>query len=834
MKTKNIFRMLLVAAALLMGANNVKADNELLFHGTKVGGICYQGHQGGSTNITIDLATIKDADPAIGNKIKIVASKNVDDGSEGRYRLQIVNSSYLSFDFSDWDGENDGQTILDTNESENDHSTYFEFTLSKNSIDRMTNVNNVGGGIIINFLGLTITEVWLIKEADDPNATFSISIDEDILHGSLISEQTKAKKDDIIILTATSEVGYKLNKILVNGSSAGVTITNTEQNENGSYTYEATFAMPARATTVSAIFVENNTIWYDDPQTIVTIPASEFVGIPENSVLRIYTGMARIGLNNTWYEENVINNNGLYKSGGYFEIVLTQPMLDEYVTDDTGLRIEKGWKDNAQTPITKVTLTRPTPPVSHNITYSSNNAHHGSFAENNPTEAIAGNTVTVEIEEDEGWLGIVTATYGDDNTSLNVSTGTQAGQYTFIMPDADVSVYLSFERLYTVTADATEHGTINLANETYFRANAEYSFSVTPADNYEISADDISVYTGEGEDREEIEFTQRSGSSNSYFFTMPEANVHISATFHAVQHEPVEITLAFSASRVEYDINSSTAFVAPTLTANGQAVSADLGIVYSSSRTSVAEVDPVTGEVEIYGTGTTVITATFPDDSNYTGSAEYTLYVYEIAEDGDWEEVSFVNGETTYEYRTYVTPGVIDFGRSDHVEAYYATGYDDEVVEFTQVLSTCAAGTPLLLKKTGNNCKLWLLTDDDATGSELTGNLLRPGSTNEEGEAEEVSGPNKYVLTIHNEEPVFAEVKNHAANVDANHAYLYLGTNAPASGRLRVKFSDESTGISTIEAETTNDGVIYNLRGQRVENPTKGLYIINGKKVVIK
>ena len=30
------------------------------------------------------------------------------------------------------------------------------------------------------------------------------------------------------------------------------------------------------------------------------------------------------------------------------------------------------------------------------------------------------------------------------------------------------------------------------------------------------------------------------------------------------------------------------------------------------------------------------------------------------------------------------------------------------------------------------------------------------------------------------------------------------------------------------------DGIYYNLAGQRVAQPTKGLYIVNGKKVVIK
>jgi len=44
-----------------------------------------------------------------------------------------------------------------------------------------------------------------------------------------------------------------------------------------------------------------------------------------------------------------------------------------------------------------------------------------------------------------------------------------------------------------------------------------------------------------------------------------------------------------------------------------------------------------------------------------------------------------------------------------------------------------------------------------------------------------------------------------------------------------------STGISNISADKSLEGaVFYNLNGQRVEKPAKGLYIVNGKKVVIK
>lgn len=42
------------------------------------------------------------------------------------------------------------------------------------------------------------------------------------------------------------------------------------------------------------------------------------------------------------------------------------------------------------------------------------------------------------------------------------------------------------------------------------------------------------------------------------------------------------------------------------------------------------------------------------------------------------------------------------------------------------------------------------------------------------------------------------------------------------------------TGIQTLKQERPADSVYYNLSGQRVEHPTKGLYIHNGKKVVIK
>lgn len=80
--------------------------------------------------------------------------------------------------------------------------------------------------------------------------------------------------------------------------------------------------------------------------------------------------------------------------------------------------------------------------------------------------------------------------------------------------------------------------------------------------------------------------------------------------------------------------------------------------------------------------------------------------------------------------------------------------------------------------------------------------------------------------------------------LDWNHAYLklpkYTFPGHPAeSDEFAMLFmnGDEETGIKDVTATTVYGGekdVYYNLNGVRVENPTKGVYIMNGKKVVIK
>ena len=42
------------------------------------------------------------------------------------------------------------------------------------------------------------------------------------------------------------------------------------------------------------------------------------------------------------------------------------------------------------------------------------------------------------------------------------------------------------------------------------------------------------------------------------------------------------------------------------------------------------------------------------------------------------------------------------------------------------------------------------------------------------------------------------------------------------------------SGINGIHADDLKNGKVYNLDGQRVAQPTKGVYVVNGKKMVVK
>ena len=143
----------------------------------------------------------------------------------------------------------------------------------------------------------------------------------------------------------------------------------------------------------------------------------------------------------------------------------------------------------------------------------------------------------------------------------------------------------------------------------------------------------------------------------------------------------------------------------------------------------------------------------------------------------------------------------------------YKVGYDSESGKLfaTEVQGVLPAGNGLLVK--GQSILVFPTTDEEAT-TDVTGNLLVAALA--DTDLSEIKDAYIY------QDGTF--VANSSDVVPAGDAYLVLeGVAAPYL----------PLGISTIRVDAS-ESVFYDLQGRRVSTPTSGLYIQNGRKVVVK
>lgn len=116
--------------------------------------------------------------------------------------------------------------------------------------------------------------------------------------------------------------------------------------------------------------------------------------------------------------------------------------------------------------------------------------------------------------------------------------------------------------------------------------------------------------------------------------------------------------------------------------------------------------------------------------------------------------------------------------------------------------------------------------------SELPNNYLEGITAATSVKALATEGKSIYVL--YNDE----FVKTNSGTIPANRSYLPVGMDVIANARLSISFADddEITAIERIanSQQLKANGQYYDLQGRKVAQPAKGLYIVNGRKVVVK
>ncbi|MBR2203124.1 MAG: hypothetical protein IJ914_02840 [Prevotella sp.] len=228
--------------------------------------------------------------------------------------------------------------------------------------------------------------------------------------------------------------------------------------------------------------------------------------------------------------------------------------------------------------------------------------------------------------------------------------------------------------------------------------------------------------------------------------------------------------------------------------------------------------------------------------------------VYTVKEDGDLilNEGSNTKDKRVYIYKVTIEPAdvttgtyigatlvsdkALDFTDVNDITAYVATKASAGSVTFSPVTKV-AENTPLYIKANEESGSVINVNVPEATEGAVdysATNLLK-GSATSQTSLQSTTNKTYYVFGVKGNEAGFYPVSSSSSfNSAAGKAYLEL-TDGQAAGARAIEmnfvFDAAPTGIATVR-QTMAENVYYNISGQRVANPTKGLYIVNGKKVI--
>ena len=172
-------------------------------------------------------------------------------------------------------------------------------------------------------------------------------------------------------------------------------------------------------------------------------------------------------------------------------------------------------------------------------------------------------------------------------------------------------------------------------------------------------------------------------------------------------------------------------------------------------------------------------------------------------------------------YSTYCSENRLDLSRTTGVTAYIVNNVTETTVVLQEV-SVIPAETGFILKGTGNAWYDLYKTEnatDNVSANQLHGTLTATAAP-----------ANTYALSTKKGVTGFYPV-NTGLMIPAHKAYLTM------SGGLAkaLAFDNETTGI--IDVSSNADALpteFYSVQGVKVARPTKGIFISNGKKVIIK
>ena len=264
-----------------------------------------------------------------------------------------------------------------------------------------------------------------------------------------------------------------------------------------------------------------------------------------------------------------------------------------------------------------------------------------------------------------------------------------------------------------------------------------------------------------------------------------------------------------------------------------------LGVVYPTDVKNVISEAVTSADLSNYTFEAEALTANMPTGSNLlvTVSPESGIVGQNIINDGICESLVLTDGidfgtptaftatQATFTtnvstYKTLVLPFEAEV--PEGFTASSATSLTGKTINLEAVTSI-SADSPVILQGEG-------ALEITATNVSVAATPDAPANGLLQGTFKAISAPiGSYVMQNQDDVIGFYQVADEIS-VGAFRAYL----NAPASGIKVYTFGDGATGIGNLNADLNANlnGAIYNLAGQRISKPQKGINIINNKKIV--
>ena len=224
----------------------------------------------------------------------------------------------------------------------------------------------------------------------------------------------------------------------------------------------------------------------------------------------------------------------------------------------------------------------------------------------------------------------------------------------------------------------------------------------------------------------------------------------------------------------------------------------------------------------------------------YLGSGEaYQLGTSDVLyNDVNFTKASYAYNIAAGSYGTLCLP--FDYSVPDGLTAYTLSAVSgDNKVYGNEVDGTVSAGTAVLLRNQGGSAVSGTLESASAVTVDYTNAAVTSSEDNLLVGVYAPSTPStagNYLLQNGTEGVAFYLVdESDKPTVPPYRAYLQPASGGSEVKALSIVLDGDATAISlTPNPSPKGEGNIYSLDGRRMTNPSRGIYIVNGKKVIIK